>query len=89
MRRTRLLLTAAAMIAGMLAAAPVAAAAEPPDSAPGNAHNCAGLILSSNTPQDFHHGEEPKRAVPQAEDGRGEEITAFTSAAASEDCSDI
>ncbi|HLM23081.1 MAG TPA: hypothetical protein VK390_16375 [Propionibacteriaceae bacterium] len=88
MKRRRLWFIAAAIIAGMLAAAPPAAA-QPRDSAPGNAHNCAGHILSGSTPQDFHHGEGRARAVPQAEDGRGEEITAFTSAAASEDCSDI
>ena len=88
MKRTRVWLAAAAMIVGMLAAA-TPAAAQPPDSAPGNAHNCAGHLLSSATPEQFHHGEERARAVPQAEDGRGEEITAFTSAAASEDCSNI
>lgn len=88
MKRRRLWLIAAAIIAGMLAAAPPAAA-QPPDSAPGNAHNCVGHILSGATPEDFHHGEESARAVQQAEDGRGEEITAFTGAAASEDCTDI
>jgi hypothetical protein len=88
MKHARLWLAAAAIIAGMLAAAPPAGA-EPPDSAPGNAHNCAGHFISGATPEDFHHGEESARAVPQAEDGRGEEITAFTSVVAGEDCSDI
>ena len=44
-----------------------------------NGKNCTGVILSGATPEDFHHGAEADRAVPQAEDGRGEEITAFTS----------
>ena len=72
----------AAIMAGMLAAATPASA-----DATGDRHNCTGLILSTNTPQDFHHGEERARAVPQAEDGRGDEITAFTSFTAGEDCS--
>ena len=72
----------AAIMAGMLAAATPASA-----DAPGNDHNCTGLILSAATPQDFHHGAERARAVPQAEDGRGDEITAFTSVTAGEDCS--
>jgi hypothetical protein len=82
MRRKSLWLTTAGMTAAMMAA-PVPAAAD----APPNAHNCAGAILSLNTPQDFHHGEEPARAVPQAmSDGRGDEITAFTTVTAGEDC---
>ena len=45
-----------------------------------NGINCIGVILSGATPEDFHHGEEADRAVPQARDGgRGDDITAFTS----------
>ena len=56
-----------------------AAVAGPVVAAPFNGHNCVGVILSANTPEGFHHGEEATRAVPQAQDGgRGEDITAFT-----------
>ena len=46
-----------------------------------NGSNCVGVILSGATPEGFHHGEEAERAVEQAQDGdgRGDEITAFTS----------
>jgi hypothetical protein len=44
-----------------------------------NDKNCVGWALSDATPEDFHHGAEALRAVPQAEDGRGDEITSFTS----------
>ena len=60
-----------------------AATAGPVSAAPLNESNCVGFILSTNTPDDFHHGEEAERAVAQAEDGRGEEIAGFTSVAAS------
>ena len=58
-----------------------AAMAGPALSAPTfNGENCVGVILSGNAPVGFHHGEEAERAVPQAQsDGRGDEITAFTS----------
>lgn len=70
----RLLLTVA-MVVGI-----TAAVAGPVSAAPTfNGCNAVGVILSGATPEDFHHGEEAERAVPEAEDGRGDEITAFTS----------
>ena len=57
-----------------------AAITEPALAAPTfNGENCIGVILSGATPEDFHHGEEAERAIAQAGDGRGDEITAFTS----------
>lgn len=74
----RRLLVTLSMVVGITAgmSGPVSAATE----APINERNCVGVILSTNTPGDFHHGEEAERAVAQAQDGgRGGEITAFTS----------
>jgi len=74
----RLLLTLA-LVAGIIAAMTGPALAAPPETG----KNCVGVILAGNTPQDFHHGEEPARAIPQAmSEGRGDEITGFTSVAA-------
>jgi hypothetical protein len=68
-------LLAITMVVGITAAVAGPVSAAPTD----NGCNTVGVILSENTPEDFHHGEEAARAVPQAEDGRGDEITAFTS----------
>jgi hypothetical protein len=68
-----------AIIVGVIAAMAGPALAAPTF----NGNNCVGLHLSGVTPEDFHHGEEAERAVPQAQDGRGDEITAFTSVVAS------
>jgi hypothetical protein len=71
----RLLLTPA-LVVGIAAAMAGPALAAPTL----NDKNCAGVILAQNTPEDFHHGEEAKRAVPGAQDGgRGDDITPFTS----------
>jgi hypothetical protein len=70
----RLLLTLATVVGF------TAGIAQPVVAAPTlNGNNCIGVILSGATPEDFHHGEEAERAIAQAEDGRGDEITAFTS----------
>jgi hypothetical protein len=74
--RQVLLFFAAVAVVGMIAgtAGPALAAQPTP-----NGKNCVGVVLSGFTPENFHHGNEAERAVIQAEDGRGEEITSFTS----------
>jgi hypothetical protein len=74
------------MAAGMMVATGGVALAD----APVNSHNCTGAILSGNTPQFFHHGEEAERAILQAHDGgRGDIISAFTGLTAGEDCREL
>ena len=75
MRKRIVAVALSTMVLGITAAMTQPALAAPPS----NEKNCVGVVLSGETPETFHHGEEAKRAVPQAEGGRGQEITAFTS----------